>query len=42
MEATGLSPEEFTSWAQAKEGRTMLFTSAVESAFNTMSLFQPS
>jgi hypothetical protein len=37
MDATGLSPEEFTSWAQAKEGRTMLFTSAVESAFNTMS-----
>src|SRR3954447_14757054 len=37
METTGLSPEEFASWARDKEGRTMLFTSAVKAAFNTMS-----
>ncbi len=36
MEATGLSADEFTAWASAKDGRTMLFTSALEAGFNTM------
>jgi len=36
MEATGLSAEEFTAWASAEEGRTMLFTSALQAGFNTM------
>jgi hypothetical protein len=36
MDATGLSPEDFTAWVSVKEGRTMLFTSALEAAFSTM------
>jgi hypothetical protein len=37
MEELGLSAEEFAEWAKDKEGRLLLFTSAVEAAFNTIS-----
>ncbi|MFY1651571.1 hypothetical protein ACN27J_11850 [Solwaraspora sp. WMMB762] len=36
MEVTGLSAEEFTAWASARDDRTMLFTSAVQAAYSSM------